>query len=174
MLFIILLLFALAVTVSHAHALRFAQGMTGAPHEERIRLWRKHERWNGLLWVLLFLFVVIVEFLFIPSRITPRPFIGIPFLSVGVLLVIWSRLILGRNGAMGIRWFLPERASVWEKRGPYRVLANPMYDGFIFIFLGVGMWFGTTENFYLALVSFFLLNLYLARVESYELSYHVI
>lgn len=174
MLFIILLSLALVATMSHAHALRYAQVMTGAPHETRLKLWQKHEQWNGILWVLVFLLLVIVEFSFPLGQMAPRPLIDIPLIVIGLILVVWSRLILGRSGAMGIRWFLPERASAWKTHGPYRLLANPMYDGFILIFIGLGLWRGTIENFYLALASFLLFNIYLAKVESGRQPYRVI
>lgn len=47
-----------------------------------------------------------------------------------------------------------------------------MYDGFILIFIGVGLLFGIRENFYLAGASFILLNLLLARVENYKWSWN--
>ena len=173
MLLIFLLVVAsFVVTMSHARSIRNAQSMASAPYEERYRLWQRHERWNGTAWALLFLFIVISEFFFL-QRIAPYPNTGMFLVMIGFILVIWSRLILGRSGAMGIRWFLPERAPVWEIRGPYRILANPMYDGFVFIFLGLGLIFGTIENFYLAAASFLLLNIYLNAVESHGYPFRV-
>lgn len=169
-----LFLGALTVTMSHAHAIHGALARASAPREERLRLWRRHERRNGILWVLLFIAIVISEFFFSHEQIVPHLYIGIWLIVSGLALVVWSRFILGRSGAMGIRWFLPEDSPPWEKRGPYQILANPMYDGFILIFLGLGIGFGIRENFYLALASFLLLNLYLAKVESRGHSYHVI
>ncbi len=163
---ILTILFGGVVTASHAWQLRKAQAMTDASYDERDRLWRRHQALNGTLWMLLFLAIVAAQFFFSHGDRKTMPLLGIVLLAFGFILVVWSRLILGRSGAMGLRWFLPEKISAWETRGPYRMLTNPMYDGFILIFLGLGFAAGTTENFYLALASFLLLNVYLATVES--------
>ena len=162
--FFILCFFAFFVTVSHAYFLRRAQMLHEAPREVREKLWKKHTWWNGTLWTLLFLAIVVVEY-FLPRHVmAPQPYVGAVFFIVGLVLVVWSRLILGRAGAMGVRWFLPETAPTWQSRGSYRFLGNPMYDGFILVFIGSGLLFGSKENFYLAILSFVLLNLFLARI----------
>lgn len=166
MLLVILVIFALFVAMHHGHFLRQAQSAPQTPYETRLKLWQRHERLNGTLWLLLFFFIVTAEFFFLRGQVAQYPSIGVLLLVFGLILVVWSRLILGRAGAMGIRWFLPEKVSAWETRGPYHMFANPMYDGFILIFLGIGFWLGTVENFILAIASLLLLNVYLARIEN--------
>lgn len=171
-LLIVILLVAAAVTANHANSLRRAQRLREAPTDTRLRLWKRHAWQNGALWLLLFLLIALAEFFF-SKKLTPRPLPGVCLTVIGLILVIWSRYILGRAGAMGIRWFVPEKISAWETRGPYRFLTNPMYDGFILIFIGLGLWFGTTENFVLALASFLFLNLFLNKVESAGRPYRI-
>ncbi len=50
----------------------------------------------------------------------------------------------------------------------YSFLNNPMYDGFIFIFIGLGLILGIKIDFYLAAWSFLLLNIFLASIENYK------
>jgi len=97
--------------------------------------------------------------------------IGLIALIAGLYLSIKSRILLGRHQAMGIRFFLPEKTTKITN-SLYSFLNNPMYDGFILIFIGVGLLFGIRENFYLAGASFILLNLLLARVENYKWSWN--
>lgn len=171
---ILVLAFAVVVTVSHARSLRRAQINSQAPREERLALWQKHQRVHGTIWVLLLIAIGLVEIFFTHPLITAKPLLGLPLVAAGLLLAVWSRRILGRAGAMGIRWFLPEDAGHWEARGPYRWLANPMYDGFLLIFLGLGIGLGIHENFFLALASLILLNACLARVESRGHTHHLL
>lgn len=67
--------------------------------------------------------------------------------------------------AMGYRFFSYEKIK-WLSLGFYSFLKNPIYDGFLLIYLG--MWFltGNQTNLYLTLESFLLLNGYLAFIEN--------
>jgi len=67
---------------------------------------------------------------------------------------------------MGRQFFLRENKKQWITSSIYKYLKNPMYDGFILIFLGLTLMRGTTENLLLALSSFLLLNIFLSRIES--------
>ncbi|QQR55027.1 hypothetical protein IPG41_00400 [Candidatus Peregrinibacteria bacterium] len=93
--------------------------------------------------------------------------IGLITLIAGLYLSVKSRILLGRHQAMGIRFFLPEKAT--KITGSlYSFLNNPMYDGFIFIFIGLGLILGIKIDFYLAAWSFLLLNIFLASIENYK------
>jgi protein-S-isoprenylcysteine O-methyltransferase Ste14 len=114
-------------------------------------------------------FLIVLQFL-LPHRAVASSFrlLGMGFIAIGVGLVIWVRILLGRNQAMGERFFFPEtfrRAS----SGPFKLLRNPMYDGFILVFAGLALAFGIYEDFILATTSFVLLNLWLSRIENFGL-----
>ncbi len=85
--------------------------------------------------------------------------------------MVQARLALGHDQAMGLRFFLPEKA-IRVVTSIYRFLRNPMYDGFILVFMGLGLALGIAADLYLALVSFTLFNVLLASVENYEWSWN--
>ena len=66
---------------------------------------------------------------------------------------------------MGLRFFYLEKDNRVENF-LYRFLNNPMYDGFILVLVGLGLWRGVVEDFYLAFVSFILFNIFLATIEN--------
>jgi protein-S-isoprenylcysteine O-methyltransferase Ste14 len=158
--------FAAAVTVSHGAFLVRAKRAAGAPEAVRERLWRWHNRINGTLWVLLFLWVVLLQGL-LPASTVPPParVAGLVLFAAGILLVGHTRRLLGCARAMGVRFFFPERAA-WVDDDVYRVLNNPMYDGFVLVLVGAGAMLGIKGDFALAGASFVLLNLGLAQVEN--------
>lgn len=129
-------------------------------------LWDIHLLLNGTLWLLLLLWIILIQFhmpAFLPT--TPVQILGIIFCSGGLLLVINSFANLGFKQAMGYRFFSREKMT-WISKGVYSILDNPMYDGFILILIGLGLFRGIMADFYLALDSLIFLNLFLASIEN--------
>lgn len=155
---IILIVFAALVSTSHATALFFAKK----------QLWKLHQIINGTLWIVVFIGTGAIQF-YLPRVEFPFWLRAVGFLSIfiGLALVIRVRLLLGRNQAMGIRFFFPEEAKR-VTHSLYTYLNNPMYDGFILLLVGLGFGFGIPYDFYLAGASFILFNVFLAAVENYE------
>lgn len=90
-------------------------------------------------------------------------FIALVPAATGVWLIsaAWSRL-----GAAGVfeGWFFDKAPTKNLKDGIFR-LRNPMYVGFMLLFVGVGFWRENAAYLWLGLVSYVTLNLFLARVE---------
>ena len=160
------LFFVSLVTASHAAFLSFARARLRYDLALRQRWWNQHLLLNGILWLVVFAWVLLLQRL-LPHEATTlaKSIIGWVLIGLGAVLVSWSRLLLGRHQAMGIRFFLPERARQVSS-SLYRYLNNPMYDGFILLLVGMGLAFGLRENFFIAVASFILLNLLLARLEN--------
>lgn len=160
------ILFASLVTWSHGHALMTALVYQGDSELVRKKLWNRHLAMNGTLWLLLFADIVAAQFLF-PRQEIPvlARIIGLILTIVGVVLVVWARVLLGHNQAMGKRFFFPETTRK-VLRGPFQFVRNPMYDGFILVLVGLGLTLGIFEDAVLALVSFVLLNVSLSRIEN--------
>lgn len=160
------LLFSAAVTVAHAFMLLHVKRTHVA--EKREKLWKWHLHLIGTLWILNIIWLILLHFYFSPVSFPPWAIIiGVFCIGTGLLLYTRSRLLLGRNQAMGMRFFFPEKSKKITT-GVYHFLHNPMYDGFVLIFLGIGLLFGFVEDFYLATASFVLFNIFLASVENFE------
>lgn len=162
------LLFTALVTISHACFLLWAKNHQSLPHSTRMKLWQIHLYLNGTLWLVVAGWMVTVQF-YLPRYQYPfeAQLLGFLLIIIGLSLVAKARLLLGRSQAMGIRFFFPEKAHR-IKSSLYRFLNNPMYDGFILIFIGSGFALGIVENFYFAIASFLLLNIFLASIENFE------
>lgn len=165
----LVLLFSVLVTVSHASALQFGKRHLTAPLADRERWWKRHLPVNGILWLILFVWILFLQFHF-PQGETSlfEQITGLLLILLGIVLVVWSRVLLGRHQAMGIRFFLPERSHRVDS-SLYRYLTNPMYDGFIFVLIGLGLLLGVKQDYLLAAASFILLNQFLARIENQSL-----
>ncbi len=161
---IALLLFFTIVTISHALFLTFAKTLKDSNKQRA--LWKIHYPINGILWVVLAVWIAQVQFIFNASSF---PFylrlIGLALSIGGLLLTVDGLRRLGFKQAMGSRFFSLEKLR-WVSSGSYSFLSNPIYDGFILIFLGLGFLTGINTDFYLAAASFILLNLFLATVEN--------
>lgn len=163
---ITLSIFAAFVTWRHGVFLNNAQTKQNSPVQQRQILWKKHLQTNGVLWLVLFVAVGVFQWtMHEPFTSFLRFVLGTIFFFLGIFLVVWVRLLLGKDQAMGVRFFFPERFRRVHG-GPFRWLHNPMYDGFILILLSGWLMFGVWEDIVLAVVSFFLLNMYLARIEN--------
>jgi protein-S-isoprenylcysteine O-methyltransferase Ste14 len=90
-------------------------------------------------------------------------FIAIITAAMGIWLVTtaWSRL--GSAGVLEGRFFNKTPAKDLEG-GVFR-LRNPMYVGFMLLFVSVGFWQENASYLWLGLVSFVTLNLFLAKIE---------
>lgn len=150
---IALLVFFGLVTASHALALK------------KPKSWKAHYWVNGSLWLLLTIWIISIQFE--PGSTFPKPLVVLGYLLVlaGLVLSGDSLRRLGLKKAMGYRFFNPQEKT-WVQKGFYSKLKNPIYDGFVLIFIGLGLSRGISFDFYLALVSFILLNLILAPIEN--------
>lgn len=169
-----LIIFGVLVTISHGTFLKMAQRRQMASSEEKTRLWHLHLALNGTLWLALLAGVALQQFL---AERTEQPIhykiLGAILCLLGVGIVYKVRMLLGRDQAMGIRFFFPERAK-YIRHNLYKYLNNPMYDGFILVFVGLALLFGVQENYHLAIASFLMLNIGLASIENYQLSWKVL
>lgn len=154
--------------MSHAGALLFAKRHQHYSNKKRENFWTLHKWINGSLWISLLVWTIIMQW-HLPQNDYPfeMRLLGAISISTGLFLVVQSRLLLGHNQAMGIRFFFPEKAKRITHY-LYAYLNNPMYDGFILVFIGLALAFGITADFYLAGASFLLFNILLAGVENYE------
>lgn len=165
---IALLIILLAIgTFSHASSLLLAKKFRTRSEHFRSRFWKLHCIVNGTIWFAIIGLLIVAQFLFphIAYPVAMRIW-GIALVCFGVILVARAYTLLGMQRAMGSRFFFPETSQQVLKSSLYRFLHNPMYDGFILIILGVGLWFGIKEDFYLAATLFALLNILLAFVEN--------
>ncbi len=66
----------------------------------------------------------------------------------GLLLMLWSRVILGSNWSASVT-FKQDHELI--QRGPYAVVRHPIYSGLLLLFLGEAIWYGSA-SFFLVLV----------------------
>ena len=125
-----------------------------------------HSIATSILWLVLF-----VSFFQIPPSAPqqynfPKAllFVGYVLQIAGVLIIIWSGVLLGYRRAWGIRYFDTTFSSAIEKRGPYRIFTNPIYDGICTLLIGTGLVTGMPFYFLAALTSFILLSVLLLPV----------
>lgn len=156
-------LFFLLVTVSHALFLNLAKSNK---IKNKLNFWKKHYFINGILWLILLIWIIAIQF---SARTITFPFwiklSGFTLCLIGFLLVIAAFRKISLKEAMGYRFFSKTKVNR-VSLGVYKFLTNPMYDGFVLIFLGLGFLTGIKVDFYLAAESFLLLNLFLAIIES--------
>ena len=164
----LLFLFILA-TFSHAGVLFYARQHPPMSESVRRHLWLTHIWGNGILWSMPIFWTVAMQF-YLPRTLDVSPLIkltGIFLFIGGAVLVFKVSFLLNFPELMGLRFFYPTRTKRVSS-SLYRFLNNPMYDGFLLMLFGGGLWLGIKENFYIALVIFLLMNLFLASVENYE------
>jgi protein-S-isoprenylcysteine O-methyltransferase Ste14 len=83
---------------------------------------------------------VLVDIFTFPVDIIPQPInlIGILFLPVGMILVIWANYTLLHIGKIGLRNREPmQRPSTLVLVGPYKFTRNPIYLGVLIMALGL-------------------------------------
>jgi protein-S-isoprenylcysteine O-methyltransferase Ste14 len=124
--------------------------------------WGVHTILLTIIWVG-FLFAIII---FQPPN-WPLPsalrLLSIIAATAGIWLVVESWIKLGTAGVCNGRSF---------GRGPTKLLTdgifrlrNPMYTGFVLLFVSAGFWLENAAYLWLAFCSFVLLNLFQARIE---------
>ncbi|MBI1974559.1 MAG: hypothetical protein HYS51_01770 [Candidatus Zambryskibacteria bacterium] len=168
-----LFLLFIFTTLSHACFLIFAHRHPQMSEQTRRKFWLAHLWGNGIVWAVLFVWMIVMQFTF-PHTLVVSNFAkltGFIFFIVGVSIVIKIALVLNFEHLMGLRFFYPAKAKrVYSSL--YHVFRNPMYDGFVLMLIGVALFLGIKEDLYLALASFLLLNIVLATVENYEFSWN--
>lgn len=96
--------------------------------------------------------------------------IGALLLVIGTLLHIWTGLLLGIWGLMG----LPEISSRIKgrlvKKGPFSVVRHPTYLAHTLMFSGIFLMTEVITVFILTLLDFILINLLIIPLEERELS----
>ncbi len=173
MLTLIIAIFA-AATLSQGLALYYAGRHQGEEYlESRKKRWLIHYIFNGIFWLVLLGLIIWMQF---SARRIPVPaylqFFGAAIALAGSLLSSRSMAVLGLENAMGRRFFFPEE-NPEIRTSVYSFLNNPMYDGFILMFIGFGMGLGIAENFILAAVSMIFLNAGLASVENHRFRWNI-
>ena len=165
-------LFAL-VTVLHYLSLKVQ-----AKHEFYTKTFGKygfqiHCLITGFLWILLFVAFIFTDKSNYPNLSIFNSYLfkpmGFLLSLIGIVLIFWSGSLLGLKKAWGIRFFEKKYKDIIEKRGPYKFLVNPIYDGFFVYFLGKTIVTDSLLYLFLSLESFLLLNIFLARFENQEI-----
>ena len=151
------LVFFVVITLLHAMSLK------------RIIPWsfRIHLIVMGLLWsfwnvIVIYLALILPQDISFPVSIRT---LGAIIALGGVVILVWHRNILGRKRFMGGRFFEASH-DTWTEGGLFRSLKNPAYDAFIAIFVGLFFWRGNTDFLVLAVITFFVFNIFLARSEN--------
>jgi len=83
---------------------------------------------------------ILIDFFTFPADIIPQPFnlIGLLFLPIGMLLVIWANYTLLWTGKIGLKDREPmQRPSTLVQTGPYRFSRNPLYLGNLIMLIGL-------------------------------------
>jgi protein-S-isoprenylcysteine O-methyltransferase Ste14 len=75
----------------------------------------------------------------IPSARVPVFVLGLAVIAFGIVLRLWSVVVLGRYFTVAVR--VSENQPVVD-RGPYRVLRHPSYTGLLCVCLGFGIALG--------------------------------
>lgn len=153
-------LFAL-VTLTHGFSLRHVIKWS----------FRLHLRVMGLLWLLVVIGALTLTIL-IPDRQPPTIFsrmLGYLLVIGGLTLSVWHMRVLGWQQIMGGRFFESSYNHTWTTKGLYRYLKNPIYDGFLLIFVSLFFLKSQLDYLLLAVSSSLLLNIFLARIENKQL-----
>ena len=66
--------------------------------------------------------------------------------GIGLILLLWSRVVLGRNWSAGV--VLKEHHQLIQE-GPYALIRHPIYTGLLMLFLGEAVWYGSIAFFLL-------------------------
>lgn len=113
---------------------------------------------------------ILVDIFTFPADIIPQPYnlVGILFIPVGMLLVIWANYALLHIGKIGLRDREPiQRPSNLVLVGPYRFTRNPIYLGCLLMLLGlVIVWSSVVTAFLLILVYIVFRYVFIKREET--------
>lgn len=124
--------------------------------------WAAHVLLLTIIWVGFLLAVVVAKpaSWSLPSILRP---LGIVAAAVGTWLVFESWIRLG-TAAVFNGWFFG-RGSTKQLKGGVFKLRNPMYVGFVLLFVSAAFWLKNAAYLWLAATSFVLLNLIQSRIE---------
>lgn len=124
--------------------------------------WQAHVILLSVIWLAFLLALIFIQLPIWQLPPTLR-LVGIVVAALGIWLVIESWLILGTTGTCN-GWFFG-RGPTKQLAGGVFKLRNPMYSGFVLLFISAAFWLENAAYLWLAIVSFVLLNLIQARVE---------
>ncbi len=133
----------------------------------------------GSLWNLWNAGIVALVLVLPPT--TPMPAdaraVGVVLVLVGLVVSIWHRLLLGRARFYGGRCFSRQydthvAGGLYKQVVFDRWLRHPVYDGIILAFVGLTLWRENTDFLLLAVSSFLLLNVFMARIEGAPSPHH--
>lgn len=112
---------------------------------------------------------VLVNIFTYPVDIIPQPFnlVGILFIPIGLLFMIWANYALLQIGKIGLRDREPmQKPSALVLVGPYRFSRNPLYLGGILALFGlVIVWSSIVTAFFTVLVYIIFRYVFIKREE---------
>jgi protein-S-isoprenylcysteine O-methyltransferase Ste14 len=112
---------------------------------------------------------ILVDVFTFPPHVIPQPynFVGILFIPVGMLLIIWANYALLHIGKIGLRDREPmQRPSSLVLVGPYRFTRNPIYFGNLLMIFGlVIVWSSIVTAFLLIVVYIIFRFVFIKREE---------
>ena len=84
-------------------------------------------------------------------------------------MILWADGLLGLRRMWGIRYFDKSFQNKIEKRGIYKFMKNPIYTGIVLYFIGKSFTSNSLYYLFVALESYLLMNVFLARFENKEI-----
>ena len=112
---------------------------------------------------------IVVDIFTFPVDLIPQPYnyVGLVFIPVGFLLIIWANYALLVIGKISLRDREPmQRPEYLVLAGPYRFSRNPLYLGALFALLGfVIVWSSIVIAFLTILVYIIFRNRFIKREE---------
>lgn len=124
--------------------------------------WSAHVILLSVIWTAFLLALIFIQ---PPNWKLPSVFrpLGVAAATIGMWMAVVSWARLGTMGTCN-GWFFGHGPTKQLKGGVFR-LRNPMYTGFVLLFIGAAFWLENAAYLWLAAISFVLLNLIQARVE---------
>lgn len=124
--------------------------------------WTAHATLLSIVWAFFVLGLVLIEppIWQLPASLRP---LGVLAALIGIYMIAASESRLGITGTFNGRFF--GRSPKKHLKGGVFNFQNPMYMGFILLFMGVAFWQKNAFYLGLAVLSFLLLNIFLAHIE---------
>lgn len=116
------------------------------------------------------LILLLIEFRGLPIADYSLLTFGIGFIALwgGVILIIWSYVVLLKDGGASANLRVPSTRLV--KSGPYEVIRNPMAVGVVSVLVGEALYFDAVYVFIWAVIVLAGIIYYVTRVEEYQLA----